>query len=92
MLPRLPPKLRATRPSRGKRLFGALGDHASLLIRDHRHDPYREPVRSRHVSRDEINAGLLQPEQEVRVSAKLVDLGDNGFCQGSRQQVSPELG
>ena len=37
----------------------------------------RETIGVRHVSSDEINAGLLKAKQEMRVTAEAVDLGDD---------------
>ena len=59
------------------RQSGRSGDQALLLARHCRHDPHREPVRGRQVGRHEVNPGLLQPEQEVRIAAEPVELGDD---------------
>jgi hypothetical protein len=54
--------------------LSALADCFAFLFGDQRHDPDREPVRVRHVDRDELNASLLQPKQEMRVATEPVEL------------------
>ena len=60
-----------------KRRLGALGDHAALGLRHQRHDADHHLVGLRHVGGDELDAGLLQAEQEVRVAGEPVELGDD---------------
>ena len=64
----------------GERRLGPLADRLTLLLSDQSHDPDREPVRMRHVDRDELDPGLLQSEQEMRIAAQPVELGNNQFC------------
>jgi hypothetical protein len=47
------------------------------VLRDDRHDAHGHPVRVRHVGGHEIDARLLQAEQEVRVAGQPVELGDD---------------
>jgi hypothetical protein len=54
----------------GKGLPRPLGDHAPLFIRHHGHDPDGQAVGAWHVSGHEINAGLLQLQQEVSIPAQ----------------------
>src|SRR4051794_40653261 len=54
--------------------------HAPLLVRDHRHDADREPVCVRHVSGHEIDAGLLQAEEERGASAEPIEFHDDELC------------
>jgi len=60
-----------------QRVFGAPADHFPLFLGNYRHDVHGDPVRVRHIGRDEVHAGLLQPEQEVRVAGQSIQLGDN---------------
>ena len=52
---------------------------AGRLFGHHGHDPDREPVRLWHVGRDEVDARLLQAEEEVSVARQPVELGDEQF-------------
>ena len=61
----------------GKGILRVAGDHAALLIRDHRHDAHRQPVCVRHVGRHKIHPRLLQPEEEVRVTGEPIQFRDH---------------
>ena len=67
----------AARLGRLQRRLGALADHAALGLRHQRHDADHHLVRLRHVGGDELDAGLLQAEQEMRVAGEAVELGDD---------------
>jgi hypothetical protein len=47
------------------------------LLSHQSHDPNREPVRVWHVDRNELHASFLQAQQEVRIAAQSVELGDD---------------
>jgi hypothetical protein len=47
-----------------------------LLFRDQSHDTDGQTVGVRHLGRDELDAGLLQAEQKVRVAGQSVELSD----------------
>jgi hypothetical protein len=51
-----------------------------LLLCDHGHDPHGEPVGVRHVRRNEIDAGLLETQQEMCIAAQSINLGDDELC------------
>jgi hypothetical protein len=51
-----------------KRILGPLGDRLSFGLGDNRHDPDNHFVRFRHVCRNKLDSGILQPEQKVSVT------------------------
>jgi hypothetical protein len=57
--------------------YRAFGNSAALVLGHNRHDPDRQPVGLRHVGRHEVNAGLLEPEQEMRIAGKTIELGND---------------
>jgi hypothetical protein len=67
-------------PARLCSLQGGLrsgADHPPFFIGDERHNADRETIRVRHVDGDEVDAGPLQAEQEVCVSAQAIELRDH---------------
>jgi hypothetical protein len=62
---------------RGQCVPRALSGHAQLLFRDHGHDAYREAVCVRHVDHNEVDTGLLEAEQGVRITRQTIESGND---------------
>jgi hypothetical protein len=55
----------------------ALANHAAFFLSDHRHDPNGESVSVRHIGRNEVDAGLLQPV--TRRARFVVDVSEHAW-------------
>src|SRR6185437_7104685 len=60
-----------------QRVLGPLADHAALFLGNHGHDAHGEAVGRRHVGRDEVDAGLVQAQQEMGIAREAIQLGDD---------------
>ena len=60
-----------------QRFLGPLRDHPPLFLGDHCHDPAPSADWRRHVGCNEVDASLLQTEQEMGITAQTIDLRDD---------------
>jgi hypothetical protein len=72
-------KLHTTRLCSRQSCPGASRYHAAFFIGHHGHNANGEPICSRHIRTNEIDASLFQPEQEMSVATQPVQLGDDQF-------------
>src|SRR3984885_1828232 len=83
-------ELDAASAGAGQSFTGPPGDRLSLLLSDQGHDSDSEGVGLWHISGDERDSSLLQAEQEMRVAAQAVELG-NQKCRASEASMLERL-
>jgi hypothetical protein len=62
-------------------------DHPALFLGDHGHDAHGHPIGRGHVTGDEVDAGLLQSQEEVCIAGEAIELGyyqDGAMCAAER--------
>jgi hypothetical protein len=55
----------------------ALRDHLPLMLSDRSHDGDRKAIGLGHVACNELNAGLVKPEEKMSIAREAVKLGDD---------------
>jgi hypothetical protein len=70
-LPSFTPRAQGT-----QRSCCSVGDRPCFVFGEGSHDMHGEPICLRHVGRNEIDAGLHQPGNEVHIARQAVELGD----------------